>query len=100
MLPAAAVQTGFVQSRCGFPAGAAMPHVGTTLAMGGRMKNVKRRGCLLTAAALVLLPSCSSGDPEEVGASTLAASGVCPVTIDIPQQNQAVGQSIQIAVTQ
>jgi hypothetical protein len=82
------------------------------------MRNSEKRGAggarALTAAGLAicfLLPvSCGGGaagagtkddgSASTTEATTEAASQTCPVTIKIPSQNEAVGESIQISVTQ
>jgi hypothetical protein len=69
-------------------------HVGCTLVRG-----------LAPAIGLALLPlACSSaGDAtgeSSTGSSAEASSGSCPVVITIPSQDEAVGQDIQLSVTQ
>lgn len=57
---------------------------------------------LAMAACLSPAPSCNPGGDgaDRVGRVELASSGTCPVTITVPTAGQAVGQYIQIQVTQ
>jgi hypothetical protein len=59
---------------------------------------------LATAMGVALIPlacgSSGNADPPDVETTAEAASGSCPVTITIPSQNEAVGASVQISVTQ
>src|SRR5579859_7003899 len=52
-------------------------------------------GCALAASL-----SCGSRAGEATGTIGQASTGSCPVTITIPAQNEAVGQFIQLSVTQ
>jgi hypothetical protein len=65
------------------------------------------RGLMIAGMGLCsLLPlSCSGGAANDVASDAARStgeppSGSCPVTIKIPSQNEAVGQSIQLSVTQ
>jgi hypothetical protein len=52
------------------------------------------------AAGIVTPLACGGSDDEPVASIEQASTGSCPVTITIPSQNEAVGQAIQISVTQ
>lgn len=65
-------------------------HLGCTLAR-----------ALIAAAGLALPPlACSSAGDGASDAIAEASSGSCPVVITIPSQNEAVGEAIQLYVTQ
>jgi Calcineurin-like phosphoesterase len=63
---------------------------------------VRVRGLVVIAFGVSsLLPlACSSAPSENPGSSTEASVDTCPVSIKIPTEHEAVGQSIQISVTQ
>src|SRR6202034_4432650 len=65
-----------------------------------------RRGRATLAALCLLSPlACGGGsppdpDPSLTQSTTEASSTTCPVSIQIPSSNEAVGQSIQLSVRQ
>ncbi|HEX3853271.1 MAG TPA: Ig-like domain-containing protein [Polyangiaceae bacterium] len=72
------------------------------------MSNVDNRGwvgvralaVIPMACGLVMLSCGSGGAGEDVGMTEEASSGTCPVTITTPYDNEGVGSSIQISVSQ